>query len=428
MLVLLAASFRGRIDFASHTLFSGGDRDLCLARFDRDGLLRYLDQAGGRDSDRLFALVVNASGDASLAGRYIKSASFGDPPRDVVGGGWRDAYVARYEANGALRWIVTPYSEGRDEATALLGLPDGDLIAGGCFSSTILFAPGRPEQTMLEAQGSSAASLARYKGDGTLAWAEAAGGPRGEAVFYDLARLPGGDILAVGAFKDAITLGAGQPGLMDLKPTGVTDALLARFTPAGRLVWARGDGGQLWDEADRVVVRPDGTCLVAGVAWGEAVFGLGQPRETVLPHDALSDVFLACYDAMGTVRWARHLGGSGDATPRALALLPDGSVLLAGDFDHTQTVPRGDGTFLTQEARGKSDFFLVRFDGDGNLLGAWQSGADGDERIDSLAVLRRTVYAVGDFSQDLAFGKEHLKARGKFDTFIAVFDADTLLQ
>ena len=424
--LLMAGSFVGSVTIATESLISRGDGDLFLARFDPAGGLRYLTQAGGAGQDRLYALTTDDAGGAWIAGCYVGAASFGRPPREVGGGGWLNAFVARYHPDGALAWVATPHSDGRDEAIALVALPDGDIATGGYFSDTILLASGEPPQTMLSAHSSSAAFLARYAAGGSLVWARADGGERGEKVVYDLASLPGGDILSVGAFKEPIVVGRGEENEIHLKAAGVTDALLMRVSPEGRLVWARGDGGTRWDEADRVVARPDGVFFVAGVSYGEPVFGAGQPGEVALEYAGLSDVFLACYDQHGVVRWARPIGGPGDAAALDLALLPDGSVLLAGEFDQWQTLARGNGTLLKQTAREGLDFFLARYDVDGNLLGAWSSAAQGDEHIGSLAVVGNTIHAAGGFTREIRFGEERLTAHGDHDAFIATFDLDTL--
>ncbi len=80
--VVLAGSFEDRATFGEDdpmetTLVSAGDKDLFLARYDREGKLAWATMAGGPAYDAGRGLAVTGAGDVVLTGGYGSSAVFG---------------------------------------------------------------------------------------------------------------------------------------------------------------------------------------------------------------------------------------------------------------------------------------------------------------------------------------------------------------
>ncbi|MCK9462886.1 MAG: hypothetical protein M0R80_24955 [Proteobacteria bacterium] len=88
----------------------------------------------------------------------------------------------------------------------------------------------------------------------------------------------------------------------------------------------------------------EGSVAVAGRYLYEAVFGAGEPNETILPHfSPLVDFedennFVALYDREGSLIWARGFGGAGvDAGARGIKQLVDGSLWVNGAYGEEVT-------------------------------------------------------------------------------------------
>src|SRR5690606_271979 len=99
----------------------------------------------------------------------------------------------------------------------------------------------------------------------------------------------------------------------------------------GALLWAKQFGGspqQTWV----MDLATDGDAVYAtGLMTGDALFGQGEPNQTLVTHAGGSDSFVARLDANGQLEWVRSSGGTAPELVKGLAALPGGGVVLAGD-------------------------------------------------------------------------------------------------
>ncbi|MBL9078258.1 MAG: hypothetical protein JNL08_12180 [Planctomycetes bacterium] len=345
-----------------------------------------------------------------------------------------DGAVARATAPGRLEVVDvglavregnTSYEEGR----ALAFAADGALLAAGRFSGSTTFGLW-PQVTHLNAQGDDDVFLARYRTDGTLAWARRAGGPSRADWPAAIAADPDGTFVVGGFFHGLAAFDGGAP-TSGLQSAGDDDGFLARYAADGALLWARRFGGLLRDEIAGLVRAADGSLLVTGSFAAQAQFG--TVSLTVRGALSTSDGFVARYDAAGTPLWVRQFGGADvDDAGRAIAATADGGVLVAGNFRGTATF--GDGAAaVALTATGGSDVFVARYDGNGSLLWIRRGGGTLDDEARSLAVTSAGDAVVGggfraqagfaDAAQPLA-----LLALGGLDGFLARYASDGALQ
>lgn len=151
-----------------------------------------------------------------------------------------------------------------------------------------------------------------------------------------------------------------QAMALDAKGRIVTAGLLSRFfgvfrfTPNGSPDLSFGDAGHVstptgqFARAKAVAVQPDGRILVAGFAGVDP----GTSRASValfryLPDGALDGSF--GHHGVVTASF------KGDATANAIALQPDGRILLGGSADLGDITPRPDFLLLRYLPNGKPD-------------------------------------------------------------------------
>ena len=154
--------------------------------------------------------------------------------------------------------------------------------------------------------------------------------------------------------------------------------------PGWRMTWAAQAGGDSTDSfphdlAFAVAALADGTALVSGRYGHEALFGAGEPNETLLPIFGLEEStghstndFVARYDPKGELLWAKGFGGSDwDLFASASRQLDDGRIVALGGYVDQVTVGVGE----PNEATLVADSF-----GPGGLYShvlAWMSAEDG---------------------------------------------------
>jgi hypothetical protein len=215
-------------------------------------------------------------------------------------------------------------------------------------------------------------------------------------------------------------------GVFNLTSTGGKDAFVAKYTPSGTLVWAQKLGGATDDAGNGIAVGPDGSVYVAGSFSTTATFGTGSSK-VQLTSAGSNDAFVAKFDALGKIVWARAQGGSGDDGANAIAIGSDGAIAATGYFQGTADFDRDDqGYNLTSV--GPTDVFVSKLDADGEFLWAKRMGgigwSQGISIGSSIAIATDgSVYTTGSFQGTANFGSadasQNLSCAGDTDVFVS---------
>jgi len=186
--------------------------------------------------------------------------------------------------------------------------------------------------------------------------------------FTDIAVASDGSIVAVGYTRS--TDG-------DFPPShGSDDALIAKFSPDGTLLWARTNGGSGDDEFSSVTIVGEGNIIAAGNS--ASVDGDFPPG-----HGQFGDAILVKYDANGTMQWAQNFDRAG-GFDRFTSLANDG---------HDTIIAVG----VADSSYGESDGLITAYDLDGKQL--WAS-ITGDGHSGVTVADDGSIYAVGVTASD----------------------------
>ena len=216
-------------------LVSLGATDFAVARYNPDGTLAWVKRAGGTEGDTPWGVDTYADGSCAVSGNITGTATFGDGEANetelTAVGEW-DILVARFNADGTLRWARTAGGAQQEVARDLISFADGACAITGRFRDVATFGAGEPNETVLTSNGEQDLFVARYHGDGTLDWAESVGGT-GSDQGEGLAALPDGSFLLVGRFESTVTFHAGDRDETTLVSAGDFDLFVARYLAAG---------------------------------------------------------------------------------------------------------------------------------------------------------------------------------------------------
>ena len=448
---LVAGYFRDTATFGpgepmETALISTGEFGLFVARYKADGSLAWAKRAGVEEYDSGLSISALGDGSALIAGSFLGTATFGpgESGQTVLSAaGQRDVFVARYNAGGSLAWAKRAGGTGHDYGKSVSALVDGSLVVTGYFDDTATFGDGEPGETVLSVAplGSQPTPyprydlfVARYHADGSLAWAKRAGGT-GYDYGKSVSALADGSALITGYFDGTATFGDGEPGETVLSAAGQlkrNDVFVARYNEDGSLAWAKRAGGKWYDYGHCVAALADGSALVTGSFDGTVTFGLGEPHETVLTSVGEFDLFVARYNANGSLAWVKRVGGTGqDSSVSALA---DGSAVVTGYFTATATFGSGESRQTVLTAAGLRDVFVARYNADGSLAWARRAGGAGYDSGSSVSLLASgSAVVTGSFDGTPTLGdgtatfgpgepgETVLTSAGSLDMFIARF-------
>ena len=202
--VFVTGSFAGSANFGSTNLLatgSNGLNDIFVARYDGNGNLLWVRQAGGMGEDEPAAIAADRTGHVGVIGRFSGSAAFS--PTNLIGAGM-DIFVARYDADGNLLWACRAGGNNSiygDAGLAAAMDASNQLVVSGFFSGNASFGA-----TNLASSGFQDVFVAAYQMNGDLSWIRKAGGPNldvGSCLAVDTA----GSILLAGFFSGTAAYG-----------------------------------------------------------------------------------------------------------------------------------------------------------------------------------------------------------------------------
>jgi hypothetical protein len=184
-------------------LVAVGKRDLFIANYSPDGQLKWATRAGGAGEEQGTDIVTLDDGSVVVTGFFDGEAVFGlgeAGETALTSMGWEDAYIARYDADGALLWANRAGGEGWDRATALTALPDSAIAVTGYFEGEAFFGAEEDQDMHLASNGLTDVFAAGFDNDGHLGWVHQAGG-MGWDKAYGIASTTEGSVLVTGYFE-----------------------------------------------------------------------------------------------------------------------------------------------------------------------------------------------------------------------------------
>ena len=276
-----------------------GKVDAIIAKFNEDGELVWIKNVGGNLND--FFNAVNRASDGGFVA-VGRSQSFDGDMSGRKGTG--QAIIAKFTEDGGLVWIKkfgrTAW-EGQDEFFSVVQAPDGGFVAVGGSLSNDGFPPDNN------------AIIAKFNEDGDLVWTKAVGGTAFDE-FSSVVQAPDGGFVAAGFSI------SNDGDIPDNK--GFGDAIIAKFTEDGDLVWIKTVGGTSFDEFRSVVQAPDG---------GFVAVGSSTSNDGDIPGNKGSrDAIIAMFAEDGELVWIKSVGGSKSDIFNAVVQAPDGGFVAVG--------------------------------------------------------------------------------------------------
>jgi uncharacterized delta-60 repeat protein len=235
-------------------------------------------------------------------------------------------------------------------------------------------------------------------------------------------------------------------------PTGLYDVLIAAWDiqsdvhvfiesttrvfkapAAGDLVWAKSAGGGNLDEAFGITTLSDDSTVVTGAFRRTATFGKGEINETILIPTGNSDIFIARFNADGTLAWAKRAGGENWSRGLAISALSDDSIIATGYFCESATFGFGEPNETKLITAGNCDIFVARYEPEGTLEWVKGSGGSITDKGTAITTLSDDSVVVTGHFEDIAIfasgepNETVLTSYGAEDVFIARYNPDGTL-
>ncbi len=379
--------------------------DVFLVKCDPAGNALWARQAGGPDWDQGNAVAMDAAGNVYVTGAFPPGTARFDTIQLTSTGG-DDLFLAKYDANGNVLWVAQGKGSGDSIGRRLAVDAGGNVHLSGQFFQSIQLG------TNVLIARDNGYFLARFDRAGGVLWLRqvGAGTPPYEA-FSDggLALDGAGNVYQVGGFNGVITFGT-----QVLTSSGGSDFFLAKYDPAGNVLWARQSRANptAYASASSVSADAQGDVFVAGTFRRNVMF---EGIELVATDAA--DMFLAKYDGEGRLLWIKPTGGSSDAGGG------DGGTAVADAAGNLYVAGRCEGMVnlggRIVAGDAQDAVYVAKYSGAGDVLWVEKAGLPNYSSFGLRPDPAGNVYLAGGFRSQAIFGTNVLASLGYDDIYLA---------
>lgn len=367
---------------------------------------------GDTNRQRPAGIAADNASNILITGSFDGTIDFGSGAmKRTTGSGSSDVYVAKFDAachpvfskqfgNGAEQ-----YGEG------IAADAQGNMVLVGTFLGGIDFGGGT-----LSA-GWDDVYVAKLDPAGHHLWSHSYGASATKESGYGVAVDGAGNVALAGQLYEAATVTFGGAPLVG---AGGYDVWVAKLDASGNALWGKRFGDAADQRGGDVATDAAGNVFTSGWFQGTMDFGGGPLKAASRAQYAGQDAFVAKLDANGAYVWARRFGDEYDQAIDALAVDPNGDVIVTGTFEGS--IDFGLGALTANQ--GQSFIFVAKLAGsDGHALWSklfWGGAYQVPNAI--AADSSGNVYLTGAFQGALTFGTPLPNAFGSEAAFVVKLD------
>jgi uncharacterized repeat protein (TIGR01451 family) len=169
--------------------------------------------------------------------------------------------------------------------------------------------------------------------------------------------------------------------------TDSSDAWIVKLNKSGDVEWQKSYGGSNTDEFTHAVQAGNGDFICVGTTRSTDgdVTGLHTSGKVA------SDVWVVRIDRNGAIKWNKAFGGSEEDHGQVIRSTPDGNYVIGGDAQSND--------FDVSGNHGAADIWLLKINGQGNLL--WQKtyGNANAQYVSSITVTSDNKYLISGYQE-----------------------------
>lgn len=337
---------------------SGTKYDAFIAKFTSTGILSWSTYYGGDGDDMAYGMYANSSGDIFCTGSTASTnniASSNSVYQSTFGGGQGDIFAVKFNSNGVRQWGTYYGGSAEEHCHSIAEDGNGNIDMAGYTASTSNIASSGAYQTT--SGGAYDVILAQLNSTGTTRnWATYYGGTSDEGI-EGLAVDHSNNIIIAGLTGSSS--GIATSGAHQTAAGGSDDALIAKFTSSGGLVWATYYGGSGSDWAQAIALDQNDNYYVTGGTQSSTNIATSGAYQTSLAS-AASDAFCVKFNSSGARQWGTYYGGNGSEWGYGITVSSTGEAVITGSTFTSSNILASSGAVQTS-AGGNEDAFVAKF-------------------------------------------------------------------
>lgn len=420
--VIVSGYFRSTsVTFGSITLTnvdpSGNTEDAFTVKYDPGGNVLWAKSAGGTGREWINSVCADADGNIFITG-WFEGPSFIIDADTLVTSGWADVFIAKYDPNGNVLWSRSATGAGYEESFGICTDADGNTyITGNFVSSTIAFG----SHILVNSAPPMTCDLFVVKFDtaGNVLWARRGDGP-GDNLSQSISADSWGNVFIAGGYYGTMAFGSSLLLYNNNQSVYSPNAFIAKYDTNGNILWAKSAGQPDYaDQSYSVSTDGSGSAYITGFFYTPSI----SFDSVSLSNAGYADIFIAKYDSIGNVVWAKRAGGPSDETGYAVAADSAGTVFITGQF--SEPACTFGALVVTTPVNGYIPLFLVKYDGNGNAICGSALESAGNQKNGIIAGDTGTVFLCGAFgAPQLTLGSTVLTLTGSSSAFAAKYSCE----
>lgn len=320
---------------------------------------------------------------------------------------YADFWIIKLDVDGNLVWQKTLGGTLHDDGYSVRQTTDGGYMVAGWTGSNDGDVTGN--------HGNTDFWLVKLDANGNLVGQKCFGGSSAEFAYSIQQTTDGGFIVAGGSASSDSDVSENN---------GSYDYWIVRLDSGENIMWQKSFGGVEYDIASSVEQTTDGGFIVAGHASsgdGDVTGHHGCTNS----YDECLDYWIIKLDEDGNLIWEKSLGGSGSDIATSIEQTFDGGFIISGASDSYDGDVSGNHSVYNQYTT-PDDYWIVKLDGDGNLV--WQKCLGGSDYENSTSVQQTSdsgfIVAGYAFSNDADVSGNH----GNHDYWVLKLNTDGNLE
>ncbi len=337
-------------DFLTYGAFQntyGGSTDGYIAKFNGDGSRDWATFYGGAGYDNCRGIKVDGENNIVVGGYSASAENIAYLGYQNTNSGLEDVFVAKFDQTGNRIWGTYLGGVNDDECRGLTVDGENNIIICGLTESPAAF--GHLGYDTIYSKKNDA-FISKFNSAGTLLWSTYYGGTLEEnanGVVCD----DTGNIYTV--LQTSSTSGF-NCNILNLAKAGGFDALFAKFSPAGSLIWSTYYGGAL-DDLGKTLCIKNNFLFFSGYANSTDGINLDGFQ---INNNGMADAFITKLDLDGNLYWSTYFGSTNDEYGRGIVARDINTIYLAGkSFSPTGI---GNAGFQMTFGGGPADAFLLK--------------------------------------------------------------------
>ena len=350
-------------------------------------------------------LLFQNNGQILLAGTFEHELLLGDT--NLISTGEKDIFLASFNTD-----MTTLWARGggglSDEKLADIGQDhNNNIICAGSYWLEATFG-GDTIQTENNPKG---LFLLKINSLGQEIWLRKIDGADLKAV-EDIKVDQVGNIYLCGYFDQQL-----QGEGFSLDAAGETDLFLIKYNPEGEVIYASHVGYSGDTRAISVALASSGKIVLGGYYNDTTIIA----QDTLIANTTDRDVFIACFDQEGNAIWGRKAGGVHDDELTGIAIDPSDHIYATGYLVGVMNLGNG---ISIQSSNGNSDFYLLKYNMDGQPLEARALGGSLIQQTTDIEFNENQLLIAGFYQGEMDLDGLTVSAGNSISSFVAGFDLD----